>query len=258
MSRRSSSGRVLASLAIAVMLAACNPSPSPTPMPVTPASTPTPPQTPRPTSTPDLALARQTATLYEQDFESGTALGIFDQLGNWSVSVDSTGNHVFCNAISQDWPSFKFGSDTWTDYGVEARVEFLQETPDQAAEVYSRINSSIDGYRATLNQGSANLTYYPPTTSLGGSSIPTQANTWYTLRVEAAGSHLKFFIDDQPIADGLNTQSSVGTAGFGVGPNTRACVDDIRLWQLTPDGQIVGTSPLAKYEGACQWCFLDE
>jgi len=243
MDRRSTTCRAIASLAIAVILAACNAGPGPTPVTPPPTSTPTstpapaptPPPTPQPTSTPDVALERQTATLYEQDFESGTALGIFDQIGKWSISTDSTGNHVFCNAVSQDWSSFKFGSDTWTDYGVEARVEFLQETPDQAAEVYSRINSSIAGYRATLDQDSANLTYYPPTTSLGGSSFPTAANTWYTLRVEAAGSHLKFFIDDQPIADGLNTESSVGTAGFGAGPDTEACIDDIRLWQLTPD-----------------------
>lgn len=257
MSRRSSSGRVLASLAIAVMLAACSPSASATPVPVTPTPTPTPPQTPQPTSTPNLVLARQTATLYEQDFESGTTLGIFDQYGNWSVSVDSTGNHIFCNQISQDWQSFKFGSDTWTNYAVEARVQFLDENPDESAEVYTRINSSMGGYRATLNQGWAGLSYYPPATSLGGSSIPTQANTWYTLRVEAAGSHLKFFIDDQLMAAGLDSQSSIGMAGFGAGPNTKACVDDIRLWELTPDGQIVGTSPLARYEGPDEFAFLD-
>ena len=189
MAGRSTGGRVLASLALAVMLAACNASPGPTPtptLPSTPAPTPTPPPTPQPTSTPDLVLARQTATLYEQDFESGTALGIFDQFGNWSVSTDSTGNHIFCNQISQDWSSFKFGSDTWTDYAVQARVEFLDKNPDQSAEVYTRVDSSMAGYRATLNQASASLTYYPPTKSLGGSAVPTDANTWYTLRVEAA------------------------------------------------------------------------
>jgi hypothetical protein len=256
MTGRSASGRVLASLAIVIVLAACNSSASPTPLPPTPTPIPAPTQAPQPTSTPDLVLARATATLYQQDFESGTALGLFDQSGNWSVSADSTGNHVFCNALSGDWQSFKFGSDTWTNYGVEARVDFLAETPDQAAELYARVDPSMDGYRATLSQGSASLAYYPPPTSLGGSSIPTQANTWYTLRLEAAGSHLRFFVDDRPIADGLDSQRSIGTAGFGVGPNTKACVDDIRLWELTPDGQIVSTSPRAKYEGACDQCFV--
>jgi len=258
MAGRRTGGRALASFAIAAILAACSASPTPvpaTPTP-TPPSTPTPAQTPQPTSTPDLVLARQTATLYEQDFESGTALGLFDQVGKWSVSTASTGNHVFCNGISADWQSFKFGSDTWTDYAVQARVEFQDETPGQAAELYARIDSSGDGYRGTLSQGSAGLTYYSPPTSLGGSSTPTQANTWYTLRVEAAGRHLSFFIDDRPMADGLDSQSSIGTAGFGVGPNTRACVDDIRLWALTPDGQIVSTSPRAKYEADCEQCFV--
>ena len=260
MARRSAGHRALASLAIAAVLAACSASPTPAPVPATPTPgrTPSPAPTPRPTSTADLVLARQTATLYEQDFESGTALGLFDQVGKWSVSTASTGNHVFCNGISADWQSFKFGSDTWTDYAVQARVEFQDETPGQAAELYARIDSSGDGYRGTLSQGSAGLTYYSPPTSLGGSSTPTQANTWYTLRVEAAGRHLSFFIDDRPMADGLDSQSSIGTAGFGVGPNTRACVDDIRLWALTPDGQIVSTSPRAKYEADCEFCFIGD
>ena len=258
MSGRSAGRRVLASLIVAAVLAACSSSPTPTPAPMTatPAPTPPPTHTPHPTTTPDLVLARQTATLYEQDFESGTALGLFDQAGKWSVSTDSTGNRIYCNQISGDWQSFKFGSDTWTDYAVQARVEFPDVSPDQAAEVYARVNSSGDGYRATVYQGSAGLTYYPPTKSLGGSRIATAANTWYTLRVEAAGSHLRFFIDDRPIADGLDSQRPIGTAGFGVGPNTRACVDDLRLWALTPDGQIVSTSPRAKYEADCEHCFV--
>jgi hypothetical protein len=202
-------------------------------------------------------LAKKTATLFEQDFESGIALGIFDDYGNWSISIDNTGNHVFCNKISKDWQSFKFGLDTLTNYAVEARVEFPEENANQSAEVYARINSSMDGYRATLNQGWAGLGYYPPATSLGGSSIITRANTWYTLRVEASGNQIKFYINDQPIANGIDNQGLKGSAGFAAGPNTKTCVDDLRIWALTQDGQIVSTSPLAKYEGECQFCFLD-
>lgn len=230
---------------------------APTPVPPTPSAIP-PTATPTPvsTSTPDLVLAKKAATLFEQDFESGTALGIFDDYGNWSLSIDNAGSHVFCNKISKDWQSFKFGSDTWTDYAVEARVEFLEENANPSAEVYARIDSSMDGYRATLNQGWAGLGYYPPATTLGGLSITTHPNTWYTLRVEAAGNEIKLYIDDKLIADGIDNRSLKGSAGFAAGPNTKACVDNLRIWALTKDGQIVSSSPLAKYEGECQFCFL--
>ncbi len=115
----------------------------------------------------------------------------------------------------------------------------------------------MNGYRATLNQGWAGLSYFPPETSLGGLSIPIQSNTWYTVRIEAAGSRIKFYINDQQIASGIDNQGLMGSAGFAAGPNTKTCVDDLRIWALMPDGQIVSTSPLAKYEGECQFCFLD-
>ena len=211
------------------------------------------------TNTPDPVLAEKAATFFEQDFEEGTALGIYDDYGNWSISVNTTGNHVYCNnKISQDWQSFKFGSDTWTDYAVEARVEFTEENADSSVELYSRIDSAMDGYRGTVNEGWAGLSYYPPVKSLGGSSFVTLANTWHTLRMEVFGDNIQFSIDDQPIANGVDNQGPRGSTGFAVGPGTKACVDNIRIWALTQDGQIASTSPLAKYEGECQYCFLDQ
>lgn len=233
-----------------VFLTGCS-SPTSTP---TLTSTPTSTQTLVPTSTPDIVLARKAATIFEQDFETGTALGVFDMNGNWAISIDNTGNHIFCNEISEDWQSFKFGLETWANYSVEARVKFPDQNANQSAEVYARINSSTDGYRASLYQGRAGLSYYPPSQSLGGRSITTQANTWYTFRVEVAGNHIKFYINDQPVADGIDTQRLTGMAGFGAGPNTKTCVDDIRVWALTNDGQIA-VSPLARYEN-CEFCFL--
>ena len=230
---------------------------TPTSTPTTASTlTPSPAETLPPTSTPDLALAEKAATLFEQDFESGTTLGIFDDYGDWSISIDEAGNHVLCNNTSKDWQSFKFGSDTWTDYAVEARLEFPEENANQSAEVYARIDSSMDGYRATLAPGWAGLGYYPPAISLGGSSITTQPNAWYTLRVEAAGNKIKFYLDDRLMADGVDNESLKGSAGVGAGPDTRVCVDNLRIWALTPDGRIVSTNPLAKYEGECQFCFL--
>ncbi|HUI89439.1 MAG TPA: hypothetical protein VLX61_12020 [Anaerolineales bacterium] len=247
-----------------LFLASCGPSIS---LPATPRPAPTlrpsptlPPISTLPlTHTPDLVLAEKTATLFEQDFESGTALGIYDDYGNWSISLDDAGHHVYCNnQSSQDWQSFKFGSDTWTDYAVEARVEFTEENPDHGVEIYARIDSAMDGYRGTVNRGQAGLSYYPPVTSLGSSSFVTLANTWYTLRLEVFGDNIQFSINDQPVANGVVNQGLRGSAGFAAGPDTKTCVDDLRIWALTEDGRIANTSPLAKYEGECQYCFLDD
>lgn len=219
-----------------------------------------------PTATIDLVQAEKSATLYEQDFESGTTDGFADKNGKWSIVNDTGGNHIYCNEISDNWQSFRFGLETWTNYAVQMRVKILELNPDQSAEVYARVNSETSGYRANMDRSGARLSYNPPYKDLGGTSFVTEANTWSTFRIEAAGNRIKFYINDQLIANAVDDQRLGGMAGFGAAPNTEACVDDIRVWALTPDGQIaqappvnqvVVNNPLSKYEGDCVFCFVD-
>jgi len=219
-----------------------------------------------PTATIDLVQAEKSATLYEQDFESGTTDGFADKNGQWSIVNDTGSNHIYCNEISDNWQSFRFGLETWTNYAIQMRVKILELNVDQNAEVYARVNSETSGYRANMDRSGARLSYNPPYKDLGGTSFVTEANTWSTFRIEAAGNRIKFYINDQLIANAVDDQRLAGMAGFGAAPNTKACVDDIRVWALTPDGQIaqappvdqvVVSNPLSKYEGDCVFCFVD-
>jgi len=209
--------------------------------------------------------AQEAATLYEQNFEASPVQGISVD-GSWSVSRDETGNHVFCNAISNSWQTFKFGYQNWTDYAVEVRVKLLEQNTNLSAEIYARINSATEGYRGQLFNMRAALAYISPLEALGGAPITTEANRWYVLRIEVAGSQVKFFVDDQLIASVSDSKRFNGMGGFGVAPGTVACVDDIRVWALTQNGQIakiapadqiVRNDPLSKYEGDCTFCFVD-
>lgn len=211
-------------------------------------------------------LAKKAATLYEQDFESNTTDGLMEKNGKWSIVNDTGSNHIYCNEISDNWQSFKFGLETWTNYATQMRVKILELNADQNAEGYARINSETTGYRANMDRSGARLSYYPPYKNLGGTSFVTEANTWYTFRIEAAGNRIKFYINDQQVASAVDDQRLVGMAGFGAAPNTKTCVDDIRVWALTQDGQIaqappvdqvVVINPLSKYEGDCVFCFVD-
>jgi hypothetical protein len=223
-------------------------------------------QTLLPTATIDLVQAQKSATLYEQDFESDSIDGIVEKGGKWSIVTDTGSNHIYCNDVSDNWQSFKFGLETWTNYAIQMRVKILALNANQSAEVYTRVNSETTGYRANMDGSGARLGYYLPNKDLGETSFVTEANTWYTFRIEAAGNRIKFYINDQLIANAVDDQRLAGMAGFGAAPNTKACVDDIRVWALTQDGQIAQTppvdqvvvnSPLSKYEGDCIFCFVD-
>jgi hypothetical protein len=244
-------------IALVTIAAGCNH------LPVT--ATPTSLSTLFPTSTPNLALAQQAAALYEQNFEESPLKGLSEN-GSWSVSLDEAGNHVFCNQISNNWQTFMFGYENWTDYAVEMRVKLLKQNTDLSAEIYARINDSTYGYRGQLYNMRAGLAYILPLEILGIVSITTEPNHWYILRIEVAGNQIKFYLDNQVIASASDSNRSNGMGGFGVAPGAEACVDDIRAWALTPDGQIAQAAPadqivsndsLAKYEGDCTFCFVD-
>ena len=190
-----------------------------------------------PVNTADMGPAQKAATVYIQNFENSDSQSIADT-NYWSYTQDATGNHFLCNDVSSDWQSFRFGTQAWTDYAVELKVKFLEQSPSQGVEVYTRINNSTEGYRATLNYMSANLSYFPPGRSLANPHIFTETDHWYTFRVEAAGSKIKFYVDGRLLASVSDSQRLDGMSGFGVAPNTKACVDDIRVWMLNSDGSI--------------------
>jgi hypothetical protein len=118
------------------------------------------------------------------------------------------------------------------------RVELLALNPNGGIETYIRNNVSTQGYRATLNDGAANIADFPPYQVLANTDFPTRANHWYTYQLAAFGSHLEFSIDGQLIGDVMDTTHLSGLAGFGVPPNMQACVDDIHVWVLNEDGTI--------------------
>jgi serine/threonine protein kinase len=191
-----------------------------------------------PMSAADLAAAPQAATLYEQDFEGGTITGLHGGGGNWSVVRENNGNHIYCNASSTNWQSFTFGNETWTDYLLQMRVEFLGQSvgQDQQVNALMRLNSNEDGYNAGLGNMGAWLNYQPGNRDLANAPISAAANQWYIFQVAAYGSQLEFSIDGQRIGTASDTARLNGMLGFVVSPNTQACVDDIHVWALKSEG----------------------
>jgi hypothetical protein len=177
-----------------------------------------------------------TAILYKEDFESSLP----SQFTNWSINVDDQGNHILCNDDSINGINSYIGENFWTNYAVEMRVEAIEQQEDPYMSIYARFNpAEYVGYYGALNfkTSIADLAYNNPYRNIGHQSYPAKSNTWYTLRLEVAGSEIQFFIDNQIIAEGTDMQRSRGQAGFAASPHLRVCVDDIRLWALTETGQ---------------------
>jgi len=181
--------------------------------------------------------------MLEENFETSKSAAAFPVEGEWVITQDATGNHIYCNAVSTDWSHFRFGSVTWQNYAIEMSIEFIGDNSDQSAEVYTRINTGYEGYRSSLGLGWGGISFFSPPQSLTNFSQDIRSDTWYRLKVETYGSQIRFYIDDMLMTQTNDAQRSEGFAGFGVSPNTTACVDDIKVRALTETGGI-GEAPV--------------
>ena len=224
---------LLIGLSILVITASCTEAATPAPT-----STPNLNATPAVTATPDIEALREAAMMYEQDFESGIPGGIFVWT-DWTLETDEIGNHAFCNVPMDGWPGGTIGQPTWTDYAAEMKVRFDELEENQGGQVNVRINQDASQkYYGELNHKEALLSFGGPYVQIGLLKYKARAGNWYTLRLEAAGDQFKFLVNEANVAHGSDSTRSEGFAGFTVFPNTRVCIDDIRIWALEKDGSI--------------------
>ncbi len=195
---------------------------------------------PGPTHTPDPQMLIEQATLYRTDFEDGYPFELSDSSLKWHIETEESGNSIFCNEISEEWSSFLFGLDAWRNYAVSLRVKFLSANENQSAETYIRVDQSVKGYRASIwNNEWAGVSFFPPTADLGGTPVSINQGEWSRVRLAFVGDKLEYFLNDELLLETEDGKRTSGRAGFGAGPNTEVCVDDIHVWGLDEGGNPV-------------------
>ncbi len=191
----------------------------------------------------DNQLSIESSLLVQIDFEDEFPPVIYD--GDlWYMETESNGNVVLCNRISDDWSSFQFGLEAWENYAVSLKMKFQSPDESQSAEMYFRINSSVQGYRAYIeNSGWAEMGYSPPDESLGGKSIPSFRDDWLQVEVRLVEEQIELFINDETIMKVEDSTRMNGMAGLGASPDTVVCVDDILVKSLDENGNPVESPP---------------
>ncbi len=179
----------------------------------------------------------EAAAMFRADFEDGYPNELGDLSQKWYIKQASDDNAVLCNEISDDWSSFLFGRDDWENYAVSHRMKFLSADEGQSAETYIRISQSFEGYRANIyDNESAAIGFYPPYSGLGESPVSINQDEWFRVEVRFVKDNLKFFINDEMVIEVTDDKRTSGRAGFGAGPDTEVCIDDIVVWQLDENG----------------------
>jgi hypothetical protein len=161
-----------------------------------------------------LGPAAQAATLFSDNFESGSASGWSKSGGTWAVVTD--GSRVLQQSSAGSDLAREFnGSSAWTDYSLQAQVKPLAfGSSDGLVGIAARAAGSSKFYRLMLtSSGQAVLQAYGGTSSiatLGSASIGASTGTWYTLRLDVAGSTVTGYVNGQRVASATSSLAASG------------------------------------------------
>ncbi|MFI7436350.1 pectinesterase family protein [Micromonospora haikouensis] len=193
------------------------------------------------------AQSAYAATLFSDDFADGDTAGWSKSGGTWSVVADASPALQQAKADTDNARLFA-GTSSWADYTVQARVKALTLPADGAVALLARASGSTTYYRLALlpgNQVRLEAVRSGAATTLGTLSRTVATGTWYTLRIEAAGSTVRGWVDGVPVGSGTG---SIATGRIGV--QTRyatARYDDVTVTSgaTTPTTPPTGTPPTA-------------
>jgi hypothetical protein len=187
-------------------------------------------------------VVESSAILLNQDFEKGSVDGINIYAGEWTILIDSTGNHSLCNQTTDNWPTLLFGRSWWKNYAVEIRVKPVAMMSDPYMTLFDRYDLDTGaGYGASLNflSYTYDLASSPPYENLAhGSTDPTSDN-WHRLKLEVFGQNIKFYLNDLLVGDVEHSLFTQGSNKINTSPGLKICVDDVRVWQLNDEGDLI-------------------
>src|SRR5689334_3959579 len=164
-----------------------------------------------------LGQAALAASLFSDDFESGSASSWSKSGGTWAVVSD--GSHVLQESSTTSDLARDFnGSTSWTDYSLQVQVKALAfGSSDGLVGISARTAGSSKFLRLVLNSsGQAVLQAYAGTssiTTLGSASIGASTGTWYTLRLDVTGTTVTGYVNGQQVASATSSLSATGRIG---------------------------------------------
>jgi pectate lyase len=158
------------------------------------------------------------SALFSDNFDDGNANGWTVAAGTWSVVQDS-GSFVYTMAATGTEGRTMTGSQSWTDYAVEARVKVTNFGGSTRVLVAGRLLDFNNYYAASLlNSGGGTLELRRKvngsSTTLVSKAFALTTGTWYTVRLEMAGSTLRMFVNGTLQLTASDSSRSSGAIGL--------------------------------------------
>jgi pectate lyase len=186
------------------------------------------------------------ATLFSDDFEDGNTTGWTRSGGSWSVVTD--GSRVLRQASTSSDARDLAGSSSWTTVSVQACAKALSfNGTDRFFALLARVQGATSYYYLMVrssNRVELKKLGGGSSTLLASAPFTVSTGTFYTLRLEAAGTQLRGFVNGAQLvaaADGQFSAGRVGVATF----NASAEFDDVLVTDSVPPASTTSTSTAA-------------
>jgi hypothetical protein len=171
--------------------------------------------------------------------------------GAWQVVDDGTGNHVYqvnapATGYSASDPPEKETMFTWADYALTLRLRVLQpgSANDDQFDGWFTLRDDLSApqtcplynffFDIRLQEVALATNEQCDYKLLEEQSYPLELNRWYTVRLEAVGTQLKFLIDDQVVIERDDPTSSQGFYYLNAGSDAILQFDNIQVEQVRP------------------------
>jgi CubicO group peptidase (beta-lactamase class C family) len=162
------------------------------------------------------------SVLLSENFEKRNKLSVQDYNKNWRIEEEDNGNSVYCNKIKDGWTDLNFGAKNWSDYSITFKMKFIT---DDRGKVETHFRMSKQGRHTTT------IKQFGPKTMIEALdkffSAELSATDWLDIKVTAAGSEIKTYINDEIATSSNNGFWERGSAMIAVSKNSKLCIDDI-------------------------------
>lgn len=158
------------------------------------------------------------ATLFSDDFETGSSVNWTAGSGTWSV-VQDNGSYVYYQSSTNEGRT-SAGSQSWTDYSVQADVKVVNFNGSNRAYVAGRYKDGNNFYAASLynsNGGTLEIRKKvngSTTTLASKSNFGLSTGTWYTVKLEMAGSTIHMYVNGVLQLTATDTSLTSGAVGL--------------------------------------------
>jgi pectate lyase len=169
-------------------------------------------------------------TLFTDNFEDGNANGWSRSGGSWTVATD--GSRVYRQSGTSSDARVWAGQANWANYEVQARVKATAfNGSNRFIALLARVQNSTNYYYLALRSNNTvelKKLVGGSSTTLDSAGLTVTTGTWYTVRLEVAGTALRGFVNGALLTEANDGQFAAGRVGFATF-NASGNLDDIEV-----------------------------